>query len=81
MPIIIIIIIMIISTGSPGNCIVVGQVCLSPGAISPLVHTILLPDVRFPCLNKDSISLRDKRLFEITRVDCSFDCITQSPRS
>ena len=36
----------------------------------------MLPDVRFLCLNKDQIFLRDKRLFEITeveitRVDCS----------
>ena len=51
-----------------------GRNC-SWGAISPLIHNILLPDVRFLCLNKDQISLRDKRLFEIidveiTRVGC-----------
>ena len=31
-----------------------GRNC-SWGAISPLIHNILLPDVRFLCLNKDKI--------------------------
>ena len=55
-----------------------GRNC-SWGAISPLIHNILLPD-----LVKTGIrfSLRDKRLFEITeveitRVDCIY--ISQSP--
>ena len=53
-----------------------GRNC-SLGAISPLIHNILLPDVRFLCLNKDQIFfLRDKRLFEITEVEITrVDCI------
>ena len=36
----------------------------------------LLPDIRFLCLNKDHIFLRDKRLFEITEVEITrVNCI------
>ena len=50
------------------------------GAISPLFHNILLPVVRFSCLNRDTIfSLRDKRLFEISEVEITrADCILLS---
>ena len=41
-----------------------------------LFHHILLPVVRFSCLNRDQISLRDKRLLEISEVEItSVDCI------
>ena len=36
------------------NIVGKGRNC-SSGAISPLIHNILLPDVRFLCLNKDQI--------------------------
>ena len=39
------------------------------GAISPLFHNILLPLVRFSCLNRDQILLRDMRLFEIDEIE------------
>ena len=47
----------------------------SLGAISPLFHNILLPVLRFHVKTGTRISLRNKRLFEIsevevTRVDC-----------
>ena len=50
----------------------------SLGAISPIFHNIFLPVVRFSCLGRDQIPLRDKRLFEIseaeiTRVNCIYD--------
>ena len=53
-----------------------GRNC-SRGAISSLIHNILLPDVRLLCLNKTRLFLRDERLFEINeveimRVDCNF---------
>ena len=41
----------------------------SLGAISPLFHNIFLPVVRFSCLGRDQILLRDKRLFEISKVE------------
>ena len=52
----------------------------SLGAISPLFHNILLPFVRFSCLSGTRLSLRDKRLFEIsefeiTRVNCIYNYI------
>ena len=37
------------------------------GEISPFIHDILLPDVRFLCKNKDQIF--SSRLFEITEVE------------
>ena len=56
------------------NIVEKGTNC-SPGAISPLMHNILLSDVRFLPKRRIRFSLRDKRLFEIieveiTRVDC-----------
>ena len=55
----------------------------SLGAISPLFYNIFLPVVSFLCLGRDQISLRDKRLFEIseveiTRVNCVFKLKTGS---
>ena len=44
-----------------------GRNC-SSGAISPLIHNSLLPGIRFLCLKKNQISLRDKRLFDIIEV-------------
>ena len=41
----------------------------SLGAISWLFHNILLPVVRFSCLNRVQISLRDKWLFKISEVE------------
>ena len=48
----------------------------SLGAISPLFHNIFLHVVRFSCLGRVQILLRDKRIFEISefeiaRVNCS----------
>ena len=56
------------------NIVEKGRNC-SLGAISPLMHNILLSDVRFLPKRRIRFSLRDKRLFEIieveiTRVDC-----------
>ena len=58
-----------------------GRNC-SLGAISPLIHNILLPDVRFYVQKRTRFSLRDKRLFEITKVEItrvklSLICIRQ----
>ena len=55
----------------------------SLGAISPLLHNILLPAVIFPCYIGTRFLLRDKRLFEIseveiTRVDCIFVSLSVS---
>ena len=38
------------------------------GAISPLLHNILLPVVTFPCYTGTRFLLRDKLLFEISEV-------------
>ena len=52
-----------------------GRNC-SLGAISPLIHNILLPDVRFYVQRRTRFSLRNKRLFEITEVEITrVDCI------
>ena len=49
------------------NIVEKGRNC-SSGAISPLIHNILLPDARFRVKTRIRFSLRDKRLFEITEV-------------
>ena len=51
----------------------------SLGAISPLFHNILLPVLDYHVKTETRISLRHKRLFEIseveiTRVDCILKC-------
>ena len=53
-----------------------GRNC-SQGAISPLLHNILQPDLKFLCKKTPTrFSLRDKRLFEITEVEITrVDCI------
>ena len=56
-----------------------GRNC-SLGAISPLIHSILLPDARFYVQRRTRFSLRDKRLFEITEVEITrVDCILYHP--
>ena len=44
-------------------------ITFTEGAISPLFQNILLPVIRFSCLNKDQILLEDKLLFEISEVE------------
>ena len=49
----------------------------SLGAISPLFHNILLLLLDFHVKTGTRVSLRDKRLFEISEVDITrVDCIT-----
>ena len=55
------------------NIVEKGRNC-SLGAIPPLAHNILLPDVRFLRL-RTRFSLRNRWLFEITEVEIkSVDC-------
>ena len=58
----------------------------SLGAIFPLFHHILLPVIRFPCLNVGHVFASSKRLFEIseveiTRVDCTWTVSSENVHS
>ena len=42
---------------------------ITPKELSPPFNNIMLPDVRFSCLNRDQMFTSRKRLYEISKVE------------